>query len=215
MAQKTGAPVWTLAEEGGDAVVAGGSVRAGSAGAVVDVFAAVVASPAVHTHAVETADGVVACPAILTGVWRQFTLVHIFCTVLTGPVFVAVAVVGVDAVDAASAVLTGVLSTIINIMLTRLTCEAWQAGACVCGVAGLHAGSSAPAGRGQAGLVEALAVWAGVLGRAAAQVRAHLINAGAAVPAGRRRNCTLVHVLPARLTMKVRRTRADVVRLKR
>lgn len=75
--------VRTLAEERRDAVVAGGALRTGGAGAVVDVLAAVVSRPAVHTHAVKAADGVVTRAAILTRVGGEFTLVDVFRTVLT------------------------------------------------------------------------------------------------------------------------------------
>lgn len=60
-------------------------------------------------------------------------------------------------------------------------------------------------------MVQALAVCAGILRWAEAQVRAHLIFTGASVPAGGGREGALVHVLPTRLSMEVRRAGADVV----
>lgn len=138
----------TLAEERGDSVVARGALRTGGAGTVVDVLAAVVARPAVHTHAVEAADGVMTRSAVLTSVGGKFTLVDVLRTVLTcewkvkgykvgylceiswcvssprsltGPMFVAVTVVGVDPVNAPASILTGVLGAVINIMFTGLT----------------------------------------------------------------------------------------------
>ncbi len=62
-------------------------------------------------------------------------------------------------------------------------------------------------------MVEALTVCAGVLRWAAAQVRSHLVYTGAPVPAGGGREGALVHVLPTRLSVEVRRAGADVVRL--
>lgn len=64
----TCASVWALAVERGYAVMTGGPVVARSAGTVIDVIAAVVPSPAVHTHTLVAAIGVVARAAILTGV---------------------------------------------------------------------------------------------------------------------------------------------------
>lgn len=61
----TCAPMWTLAEEGGHTVVAGGAVVAGCAGTVINVLAAVVARPAVDAHTVVAAVRVVACSSIL------------------------------------------------------------------------------------------------------------------------------------------------------
>lgn len=63
--------------------MAGGPLRAGGAGAVVDVLAAVVARPAVHTHAVKATDGVVTRSSVLTSVRRELALVHVLRTVLT------------------------------------------------------------------------------------------------------------------------------------
>ena len=73
----------TLAEEGGDAVVAGRSVVTSRAGAVVDVLAAVVSSPAVNADTVVAAVSVVARASVLACVGHQLTLIHVFCAVLT------------------------------------------------------------------------------------------------------------------------------------
>lgn len=79
----TCAAVGALAVEGGHAVVAGGPVEAGGHGAVVDVLAAVLARPAVDTHAVVAAVVVVAGAAVLAGVGHQLALVHVLSAVLT------------------------------------------------------------------------------------------------------------------------------------
>lgn len=74
--------MWTLAEEGGYAVVACGAVITGCAGTVVDVLTAVVARPAIDTDTVEAAIGVVARTAVLARVWHHLTLIHILGTEL-------------------------------------------------------------------------------------------------------------------------------------
>lgn len=79
----TCAPMWTLAVEGSYTVMAGGTLETGSTSTVVDVLTAVLASPAIDTHAVVATMGIVAGPAILTGVGHELTLVHILCAVLT------------------------------------------------------------------------------------------------------------------------------------
>lgn len=71
------------AEEGCDAVDAGGAGRAWAGGTVVDVLRAVHAAPAVHAHAGVAAGRVAACATVLTGVGLQTTLVHVICAKLT------------------------------------------------------------------------------------------------------------------------------------
>lgn len=65
------------------AVMTGGSVVARGTGTVIDVLAAVVPSPAVHTHALVAAIGVVAGAAILAGVGHQLALINVLCAELT------------------------------------------------------------------------------------------------------------------------------------
>lgn len=79
----TRAPVRTLAEEGGHAIVAGGPMVTSCTGAVIDVLTAVVARPPVDAHAVVAAVSVVARSSVLACVGHQLTLVHIFSAVLT------------------------------------------------------------------------------------------------------------------------------------
>lgn len=57
-----------FAKERSHTVVAGGSLEACGAGAVVDILAAVVPTPAVHAHALVAAECVVARAAIQTRV---------------------------------------------------------------------------------------------------------------------------------------------------
>ena len=73
----------TLAVEGSHTVMAGGTLETGGTGTVIDVLTAVLAGPAIDTHAVVATVGVVTGPAILAGVGHELTLVHILCTVLT------------------------------------------------------------------------------------------------------------------------------------
>ena len=63
--------------EGSYSVMAGGSQVARRAGTVVDILAAVVPSPAIHTHTLVAAVGVVACAPILAGIRHKLALVNI------------------------------------------------------------------------------------------------------------------------------------------
>lgn len=75
--------MWTLAVEGSHTVMAGGTLKTGGTGTVINVLTAVLTSPAIDTHAVVATVGVVAGSAILAGVGHELTLVHILCAVLT------------------------------------------------------------------------------------------------------------------------------------
>ena len=59
----------TQAGEGGHAVNAGGPWRAGSIGTVIDILAAVISAPAVHTHAAIASVSVGAGASILTSIF--------------------------------------------------------------------------------------------------------------------------------------------------
>lgn len=63
--------------------MAGGTLETGSAGTVIDVLTAVLASPAIDTHTVVATMGIVAGATILTGIGHELTLIHILCAVLT------------------------------------------------------------------------------------------------------------------------------------
>lgn len=210
VAQQTCAPMRTLAEEGGYAVVAGGTVVTSRTGTVVDVLAAVIARPPVDTDAVIAAVGVVACSSILTRIGHQLTLIYIFCAVLTCVMRWTLAVVGVHTIHTHTAILAVVAWTVVNVMLTVLTCEAWQAAAIIGGVSLLDTGSSILAWRGAAWHVGGLTVLAGVLMRAAAVVRTHLIHTHAAVKTGRGSLGALVDILLAGLTVEGGWAGADV-----
>lgn len=75
--------MWTLAVKGSHTIVTRGTVVTGRAGAVVDVLATVVSGPAVHTHAVEAADRVVARATVLAGVRRELAFVYVLSAELT------------------------------------------------------------------------------------------------------------------------------------
>lgn len=142
VAQQTCAPVRTLAEERGHAVVTGSPVVTSRTGTVVDVLAAVVTRPPVDADAVIAAVSVVARSTILARIWHQLTLVHIFCAVLTCVMGWALAVVGVHTINTNTIILTAVAWTVINVMLTVLTCKTWQAAAIIGGVSLLDTGAS-------------------------------------------------------------------------
>lgn len=164
--------------------MAGGTMVTRGTGTVVNVLAAVVACPPIDADAVVAAVGVMASPSILARVGHQFALVHILCTVLACVMGRALAVVGVHAVHTHAAILAAVTRTVINVMLTVWTREAWQAATVVGGVSLLDARASILARRGAARHVGCLTVLAGVLLRTAAVVGAHLIDAHTAVEAG-------------------------------
>lgn len=210
VAQQTCATMRTLAEEGGHTIVAGGAMVTGGAGAVVDVFAAVVARPAVDADAVVAAVSVVARPSILASVGHQLTLIHVFCAVLTCVMRRALAVVGVHTVHTHAAILAVVARTVVDVMLTVRTIEAWKAATIVGGVSLLHAGASILAGGGAAGHVGGLTVLAPVLERTAATVRAHFVDTRPAVETGGGALGALVHVLLAGLTVEGGGAGADV-----
>lgn len=209
--QQTCASGWALAEEGRHAVVAGGPSVAGGARAVVDVFAAVVAGPAVYADAVVPAVLVVARGTVLARVGHQLALVHVVRAVLACPNRCALAVVRVHSVNTGGAIFAAVPGTIVNVVFTVLTIETWQTGALVGRVPLLHAGAPVLAGRGVAGHIQRLAVFAGILRRAHTVVGPHLIDARAPVLARRGAHGALIHILLAGLPRECRRAPADVV----
>lgn len=62
--------------------MAGGPQVAGSAGAVVDILAAVIARPAIDAHAVVASVGVMAGTPILTGIGHELAFIYILHTEL-------------------------------------------------------------------------------------------------------------------------------------
>lgn len=68
--------------EGRYTVMAGGPVVAGSAGTVIDILTAVVPGPAIHTHTLVAAVGVVARATVLASVGHQLALINILCAQL-------------------------------------------------------------------------------------------------------------------------------------
>ena len=74
---------WAHAREGSHAIDAGGAWGAGGEGTVVDVLAAVVPTPAIHTHTAGAAVAVGAGAPILTGIGLQQALIHILCAELS------------------------------------------------------------------------------------------------------------------------------------
>lgn len=150
--------------------MAGGTVVTSCAGTIVDVLAAVVARPPVDADAVVAAVSVVARPSVLARVGHQLTLVHVFCAVLTCVMRWALTVVGIHTIHTHATILAVVAWTVIDVMLTVRTCEAWKAAAIIGGVSLLHTGASILARRRAAWHVGRLTVLAGVLMRTAAAV---------------------------------------------
>lgn len=210
VAQQTRLPDWTRAEEGGHSVVAGGAIEADGYRAVVNVFAAVVARPAVHADAGVSADGVEAGAAVVTGVGLHETLVYIFRTVLTCPLRRALAIVGVHAVDAYPAVHALVTRAVIHVVLAVVSLKAWQASAFVGMVARLSAGPSVEALRRGAGQGGHLACAPAVSRRTLAPEGAVGVHAQAPVQA-HARLAALVNVTPAIFPLKPGRAGTIVV----
>lgn len=209
MAQQTCASMRALAEEGGNTVVAGRPMIAGCAGTVIDVLAAVVARPAVHTDTVVTSMSIMAGPSILTCVGHQLAFVHIFCAVLTCVMRWTLAVVGVYSVHTDSTVLTVVAGAVINVVFTVWAGKAWQTAAVIGCVPLLDTCASVLARRGTARHVESFTVRTRILLRAPAVVGPHLVHAHAAVVTRRGQLGTFVDVLFAGFAVEGRRTRAD------
>lgn len=122
--------------------MAGGTVVTSCTGTVVDILAAVVTRPPIDADTVVAAVSVVARPSILTCVGHQLALVHVFSAVLACVMRRALAVVGVHPVHTHTTILAVVAGTVINVVFTMLTCEAWQAAAVVGGVPLLDASAS-------------------------------------------------------------------------
>lgn len=61
----------------------GGSLVACSTGAVVNILAAVVPSPAIHAHALVAAVSIVTRAPVLAGVGHQLALIHVIHAELT------------------------------------------------------------------------------------------------------------------------------------
>lgn len=78
MTQETCLSLRTQAGKGGHSVNAGGPRSAGGKGAVIDVLAAVIPAPAVHTHTAIASVAVGAGASILAGIGLQQALIHIF-----------------------------------------------------------------------------------------------------------------------------------------
>lgn len=102
--QQTCASGRAFAEERGHPIVTRSSCVTGRICAVINVLAAVVSSPAVHTHAVISTLRVQARPTVLTGIGHQITLIHVFSTELTCPLRLALAVVCVHSIYAGSSI---------------------------------------------------------------------------------------------------------------
>lgn len=126
--------------------MAGGTLKTGGTGTVINVLTAVLTSPAIDTHAVVATVGVVAGSTILAGVGHELTLVHILCAVLTCPLRWAAAIVGIHTVHTCTPVLAVVSRAVIYIFFTVLSSKAWQAGTLVGGVPRRAAGASVLAG---------------------------------------------------------------------
>lgn len=146
VAQQTCAPMRTFAVEGSHTVMASGTLETGGTGTVINVLAAVLASPPIDTHTVVATVCVVAGSAILAGIGHELTFVHILCTVLTCPLRWAAAIVGIHAIHTGTPILAVVSWTVIHIFFTVLSSKTWQAGTLVGGVPCRAAGASILAG---------------------------------------------------------------------
>lgn len=118
-----------------------GSCVAGSICAVIDVLAAVIPCPAVHTHTVVSTLRVQACTTVLAGIGHQIALVDVFGAELTCPLWLALAIVGVHSIHTGPSVKAAMVWTVINVLLAVLTTKAWQTGALVARLSLLYAGA--------------------------------------------------------------------------
>lgn len=113
-----------------------------SACTVINVLATVIPSPSIDTDTVVASMSVMACPTILASVWHQLALIHIFSAVLTCEMGRTLAVVGVHTINTYTTILAVVPWTVIDVVLTMGTCEAWQTATIVGSVSLLHTGAS-------------------------------------------------------------------------
>jgi hypothetical protein len=109
------------AVEAAHSVDASGAIEASSASAVIDIDAAVGASPAVNTDAGEAANGVGASGAVLAHAGPLSALVHVLLAQLPHVRGRTHARVPVDVVDTRRPVLAQVARTIVDVLLTVLT----------------------------------------------------------------------------------------------
>lgn len=93
MTEQTRLSHGTLAEEGGNAVMAGSPIEAHGGGTIIYVLTAVVAGPAVDAHACVAADCVKTGTTIVASVGLHQAFIHVLSTVLTCPFRWALAVV--------------------------------------------------------------------------------------------------------------------------
>lgn len=193
MAQETRLSLRTQAGEGGHSVNAGGPWSAGSIGTVIDVLAAVISAPAVHTHAAIASVSVGAGASILTSVGLQQTLVHIFCAELPSPLRGTAAIVGIDTIHTNSSILTLMVGAVVDIPLTGAPFKTWQAVAFESEVTSLTAGASVDAGRGCTGHIRAVTVLACEALGTLASVGTRKVEAGATMLAASW-NVTLIDI---------------------
>lgn len=125
VAQQTRLSNWTGAEEGRDTVEARGAIEANGDRAVVNVLAAVVADPAVHTDAGVTPDGVEASAAIVTRIGLHETLIDVLSTVLSCPFRRALAIVRIHSINAYSSIHALVTRTVVHVILTVVSLKPW------------------------------------------------------------------------------------------
>lgn len=103
----------------------GSTIKAHCNGTVINVFTAVISSPAINTDTGMTTDGVEAGSPIMAGIWLHETLVDILSTVLPCPFWWALAIVGVNSIHAYTSIHTLMAWTVIHIILTVVSLKPW------------------------------------------------------------------------------------------
>lgn len=142
MTEQTSFAHRALAEKRGHTVMTCGPVEADSCGTVVNVFTAVIPSPAIDAYTGVPSNSVEACTTIVTSIGLHETLVDILSTVLACPLRRALAIICVDTIDADPIIHAFVSRAVINIVLTIVSPEAWQTSTFVGVVTGLMAGAA-------------------------------------------------------------------------
>lgn len=202
VAQQTGASMRALAEERGNAVMAGRPMIARCTGTVIDVLTAVITGPTVHTNAVIASMGIMASPSILTSIGHQLAFIYIFCTVLTCVMRWALAIIGVYSIHTDSTILTVVAWAVINVVLTVWACKAWQTAAVISCVPLLNTRASVLAWRRTAWHVESFTVLTRILLRTPAVVGPHLVHTHTTILTERGQLGAFVDILLAGFTME-------------
>lgn len=119
-----------------------GALGAGSTGAVINVFTAVVSSPAIDTNTLVAAKGVVTRATVLASIGHQLAFIDIISALLTCILWFALAIIRIHSVYAGSSIIAFMTWTVVNIDVAVFPIKTWYTRALIAGVSFLDAGPS-------------------------------------------------------------------------